>query len=72
MQLGWDRQGMHTHARFDVFTAVKTALGPTLPPIQWVLGLKRPGREAGHSSLSSDEVKNASSYTSTSSFVFTS
>jgi hypothetical protein len=39
-----------------------TALGPTQPPIQWVpgvfsLGVKRPGREAGHSPPSSAEVK---------------
>jgi hypothetical protein len=39
-----------------------TALGPTQPPIQWEpgafsLGIKRPGREAGHSPPSSAEVK---------------
>jgi hypothetical protein len=38
------------------------ALGPTQPPIQWVLealslGVKRPGREADHSPPSSAEVK---------------
>jgi hypothetical protein len=38
------------------------ALGPTQPPIQWVLGslllgVKRPGREADHSLPSSAEVK---------------
>jgi hypothetical protein len=46
-----------------LFTTVsKTALGPTQPPIQWVLGAlslgqKRPGREADHSPPSSAEVK---------------
>jgi hypothetical protein len=40
--------------------AFRAALGPTQPPIQWVpgdltLGVKRPGREADHSS--SAEVK---------------
>jgi hypothetical protein len=45
-------------------------LGPTQPPILLVpgvlsLGVKRPGREADHSPASSDEVKNAWSYTST-------
>jgi hypothetical protein len=43
-------------------TASRTALGPAQPPIQWVLGVlslgvKRPGREADHSPLSSAEVK---------------
>jgi len=40
----------------------RTALGPTQTPNQWIagalsLGVKRPGREADHSPLSSDEVK---------------
>jgi hypothetical protein len=40
----------------------RTALGPTQPPIQRVpgalsLGVKRPGREAGHSPPSCAEVK---------------
>jgi hypothetical protein len=44
--------------------------GPTQSPIQWVPGalsleVKRPGREADHSPLSSAEVKNAWSYNST-------
>jgi hypothetical protein len=43
-------------------TASRTALGPTKPPIQWVLGalsvgVKRPGREAFYSPPSSAEVK---------------
>jgi hypothetical protein len=51
-------------------TTSRTALGPTQPPIQWVLGalslgVKRPRREADHSSPSSTEVKNAWSYTPT-------
>jgi hypothetical protein len=41
---------------------LRTALGPTQPPIQWVqgalsLGVKRPGSEADHSPPSSAEVK---------------
>jgi hypothetical protein len=46
-----------------LFTTVsRTTLGPTQPPIQWVpgalsLGIKRPGREAGHSPPSSAEVE---------------
>jgi hypothetical protein len=43
-------------------TASRTVLGPIQPPIQWVqealsLGVKRLGREADHSPLSSAEVK---------------
>jgi len=42
---------------------------PTQPPVQWVQGVlssevKRPGREADHSTPSSAEVQNARSYTS--------
>jgi len=49
-----------------LFTAVSTLiLGPTQTPIQWVLGVKRPGRKADHSPLSSAEVKNEWNYTST-------
>jgi hypothetical protein len=47
---------------FLFITASRTALGPMQPPIQRVLGalslgVKRPGREAGHSSPSSAEFK---------------
>jgi hypothetical protein len=43
-------------------TSSRTALGPTQPPIQWVLralslGLKRRGREADQSPPSSAEIK---------------
>jgi hypothetical protein len=55
------RQGLGI---FLFTTASRPALGPTQPPIQWVpgalsLGVKRPGREADDSTLSSTEVKNA-------------
>jgi hypothetical protein len=51
-------------------TAPRPALGPTERPIQcipWILtpGTKRPVCESDHLPLSSAEVKNASSYTST-------
>jgi hypothetical protein len=47
---------------FLITTASRTALGPIQPPIKWVSGavsleVKRPGREADHSSPSSAEVK---------------
>jgi hypothetical protein len=63
-------------SEFPCFTtASRPALGPTQPPIQWVLGalflvVKRPGREADHSPPSSAEVRNAWSYTSTPQYVF--
>jgi hypothetical protein len=46
------------------------ALGSTQPPIQWVQGalspgVKRPGREADHSTPASTEVKKIWLYTST-------
>jgi hypothetical protein len=58
-------QGFDSRRRLGIFlftTASRTALGPTDPPIQWVpwalsLGVKRPGREAGHSPPFSAEVK---------------
>jgi hypothetical protein len=47
----------------------RPALGPTQHPIERVLGffqgIKRPGREIDHSSLSTAQVKNEWSYTST-------
>jgi hypothetical protein len=51
------------------------ALGPTKPPIQWVLGavflgVKLLGHEADHSCPSNAEVKNAWSYTSTPPYAF--
>jgi hypothetical protein len=56
--------------------ASRPALGLTEPPIQWIQGypspaVKRPGREADHSPLSSAEVKNAWTCTSTPQYVFT-
>jgi hypothetical protein len=43
---------------FYIHHSVQRALGPTQPPVQWLLGVKRPGREAGHSTPSSAKVKN--------------
>jgi hypothetical protein len=67
--LGFDsRRGL---AIFLFTTASRTALGPTQPLIQWVLGalflgVERLGREADHSPPSGAEVKNAWSFTFTS------
>jgi hypothetical protein len=58
-----------------LFTTVsRTALVPTKPPIQWVLGalslgVKQPGHEADHSPPSSAKVKNAWSSTYTPQYV---
>jgi hypothetical protein len=75
---GLDDRGSRVRFLVGIFlftTASRTALGPTQPPIQWVLdalslGVKRPWREAGHSPPSSAEVKNAWSYTSIPPYVF--
>jgi hypothetical protein len=55
-----------TVADFLLAPASRPALGPTQPPIQWVMGTggsfpggkARPGRDADHSPPSSAEVKN--------------
>jgi hypothetical protein len=44
---------------FLIATASRPAVGPTHPPIHWVPGVKRPGRETDHSPPSSAEVENA-------------
>jgi hypothetical protein len=54
--------------RRSIPTTSISALGPTQPPIQWMPGalspgIKRPGREAGHSA-SNTEVKNGAAASS--------
>jgi hypothetical protein len=50
-------------SRFLIFvTASRPALRHTQPPIQWIPGVKRPGRDADHSPLPSEEVKRAELY----------
>jgi hypothetical protein len=66
--LGFDlQQGLGI---FLFTTVSRTALRPTQPPIQWVLGdlslgAERLGFEADHSPPSSAKAKNAQSYIST-------
>jgi hypothetical protein len=70
---GQDDWGSRVLRELGIFlftTASRTALGSTQPPIQWVPGAKRPGREACHSHPTSAEGKNARSYTSTPQYVF--
>jgi hypothetical protein len=60
---------------FLCFTSSRPALRPTQPPTQMVLaalspGVKRPGREADHSTPTSAEVKKMCIYTSTPPYVF--
>jgi hypothetical protein len=60
---------------FLLYTSSRPLLGPTQPPIQWVIGalfseVKRPRREAGHPPPTSGEVKNTWIYTATSLYVF--
>jgi hypothetical protein len=60
---------------FDSRRASRPTLGPTHPPIHWVPeailpGVKRQGREADHSPLSSAEVNNTWRHTCTPQYVF--
>jgi hypothetical protein len=67
-----DDRGFESWYRLGFFlltTTPRQSLGPTQPSIQWILGtlslgVKRPGREADHSTPSIVEVKNTWSYTS--------
>jgi hypothetical protein len=66
------RPDFNSRQRKGIFlfaTASTSAQGPTQPPIHWVPealspGVKRPGREADNSPLSSADVKNAWGYDS--------
>jgi hypothetical protein len=52
------RPGFSSRQEQEIFfTASRPTLGPTQPPIQWLPGVKRLGREADHSPPSSTEVK---------------
>jgi hypothetical protein len=66
---------VHKFAAFCPKSLSNIILPSSQPPIQWVagavsLGVKRPGREAGHSPPYTAEVKNAWSYTSSPQYAF--
>jgi hypothetical protein len=56
---------------FLLSTSARLALASTQPPIQWVPEVKRPGREADHSTPSSALFKKMRIYTSTPPYAFT-
>jgi hypothetical protein len=65
--------GVPVGSRIENFlfsTSSRPALGPTQPPIQWVLGVKRPGRETDHSPPAKAEDKKTWVYSSTSPYAF--
>jgi hypothetical protein len=65
---GLDDQGVRVRITVGsrIFsTSSRPVLGSIQPPIQWVTGLKRPGREVGHSPPASAEVNRMWIYTST-------
>jgi hypothetical protein len=55
---------------FHFSISSRPALGSTQPPIKWVPGVNRQGREADHSPPTSAEVKKMWIYTSTPLYVF--
>jgi hypothetical protein len=61
MATGWTVPGIETGWGRDFPQLSKPALGPTQPPIQWVLGLsrgkERPGRDADPSPPSTAVIK---------------
>jgi hypothetical protein len=72
---GLDDQGAESSSpgRVKIFyfsMSSRPALGSTQPPIKWVPGVNRQGREADHSPPTSVEVKKTWIYTSTPPYVF--
>jgi hypothetical protein len=54
---GLDGPGIESRWGRDFPHTTRPALGPTQPPIQWVPGVKRPGRGVDHPPPSSAELK---------------
>jgi len=54
---GMDGPGIESRRERDFLHPSRPALGPTQPPIQWVPGVKRPGRGVDHPPASSAEDK---------------
>jgi hypothetical protein len=65
---GSSSPGSVKHLHFSISS--RPALGSTQPPIKWVPGVNRQGREADHSPPTSAEVKKMWIYTSTPPYVF--
>jgi hypothetical protein len=69
LAMGWTVRGSNSVGGRDFPHLSRPALGPTHPPVQWVLGLswgkERPARDADPSRPSSAVVKKELSYTST-------
>jgi hypothetical protein len=55
---GLDGPGIESRWGRDFSHTSRPALGPTQPPVQWVPGVKRPGRGVDHLLPSSAEVEN--------------
>jgi hypothetical protein len=55
---GLDGPGIESWWGRDFSHTSRLALGPTQPPVQWVPGVKRPGRGADHPPSPSAEVEN--------------
>jgi hypothetical protein len=70
MQVRGPIPGMGKQVTSSLRHRVQTGTGTTQSPIQWVPGVKRPGRETDHSPPSSTEIKNAWSYSQVAQYVF--
>jgi hypothetical protein len=55
---GLDSPGIESRWGRDFSHTSRPALEPTQPPVQWVPGVKRPGRGADHPPPPSAEVEN--------------